>query len=118
MMARPAGTPAVTYFSGAARRHGSRESQDFLTSSEVQQGRMCDLPHTRGRRDELMTLPNIGSSLMPQGYSTRTAQDRSYRAEWPLFEGGTSKAEFIALERRWAFLARLGEHEPDPSGKI
>ena len=65
-----------------------------------------------------MTLPNIGSSVMPQGYSTRTAQDRNCYAEWPLFEGGASKAEFMALEKRWAFLARLGEHEPDPSAKI
>jgi hypothetical protein len=55
---------------------------------------------------------------MRQRYSTGTGQDRSCYADWPLFEGGWSKAEFIALEKRWAFLARLGEHEPEPSAKI
>jgi len=40
-------------------------------------------------------------------------RDRNSSAERPLFEGGMSKAEFLALDRRWPFLARLGEQKAE-----
>jgi len=35
-------------------------------------------------------------------------QDRKPCAEWPAF-GGLTRLELLALERRWSFLARLGD---------
>jgi hypothetical protein len=49
---------------------------------------------------------------MPK-YTADVMRDRNSSAERPLFEGGLSRAEFLALERRWSFLARLGERETD-----
>ena len=38
-------------------------------------------------------------------------------AESRTFESGWSKAEFFELERRWSFLARLGERKTEqPTG--
>jgi hypothetical protein len=38
-------------------------------------------------------------------------------AESRTFESGWSKAEFVELERRWSFLARLGERKTEhPTG--
>ena len=34
-------------------------------------------------------------------------------AESRTFESGWSKAEFFELERRWSFLARIGERKTD-----
>jgi hypothetical protein len=35
-------------------------------------------------------------------------------AESSTFESGWSKAEFFELERRWSFLARIGERKAEP----
>jgi len=48
---------------------------------------------------------------MPRDYSAGSANACNGCAEATPLEGGWSKADFIALEKRWAFLARLGEHE-------
>jgi hypothetical protein len=56
-----------------------------------------------------MTSARAQEYLMPRDYTARATQDRNSSAEPLRFEGGWSKAEFLALERRWSFLARLGE---------
>jgi hypothetical protein len=35
-------------------------------------------------------------------------------AETRTFESGWSRAEFFELERRWSFLARIGERKTEP----
>jgi hypothetical protein len=47
--------------------------------------------------------------VMPRDHAARATQDRNSSTERLRLEGGWSKAEFLALERRWSFLARLGE---------
>jgi hypothetical protein len=46
-------------------------------------------------------------------YTAGVMRDRNSFAEWPISEGGLSKAEFLALDRRWSFLARLGERKTE-----
>jgi hypothetical protein len=46
---------------------------------------------------------------MPRDHTARATQDLNSSTERLRFEGGWSRAEFLALERRWSFLARLGE---------
>jgi hypothetical protein len=46
---------------------------------------------------------------MAEDYTADATRDRNSCAKGPRFEGGWSKAEFLAIEKRWSFLARLGE---------
>ena len=52
---------------------------------------------------------------MPRDHAARATQDRNSSTERPRFEGSWSKAEFLTLERRWSFLARLGERMAEQS---
>jgi hypothetical protein len=49
---------------------------------------------------------------MPR-YTADVVRDRNCWAQSSSFEGGFSRAEFLALERRWSFLARLGERKTE-----
>jgi hypothetical protein len=51
---------------------------------------------------------------MAEDYTVDATQDRNSSARGPRFEGGWSKAEFLAIEKRWSFLARLGERMAEP----
>ena len=46
---------------------------------------------------------------MPRDHTARATQDRNSSTEQSRFEGSWSRAEFLAIEKRWSFLARLGE---------
>jgi hypothetical protein len=46
---------------------------------------------------------------MAEGCTADARQDRDSCAKRLRFEGGWSEAEFLAIEKRWSFLARLGE---------
>jgi hypothetical protein len=52
---------------------------------------------------------------MAEDYTADATQNRNSCAERLRFEGGWSKAEFLAIEKRWSFLARLGERMAEQS---
>ena len=52
---------------------------------------------------------------MAEDYTADPMQDRNSCAKRQPFEGGWSKAEFLAIEKRWSFLARLGERMAERS---
>jgi hypothetical protein len=59
-----------------------------------------------------MKPPEDRELVMPR-YTADVILDPNPCAEWPRFEGALSRAEFLALERRWSFLARLGERRTE-----
>jgi hypothetical protein len=56
-----------------------------------------------------MTSPKSRSFVMAKEHKMSATQD----AESRTFESGWSKAEFFELEKRWSFLARIGERKAE-----
>jgi hypothetical protein len=60
-----------------------------------------------------MSNPLIEEFVMPEKYTPNPMQTR---AEALPAGSGWSKAEFVALERRWSFLERVGDGKVDAEG--